>query len=102
MVPPVLIIMEKYLTVEATEALENRDYDEVLYELNEVSELFEMAADILKNMGLSEETRNHFSEKLENAIKICKGKNHVQIEPVLLDLKEGYEQLLGTILTNNK
>lgn len=101
MIPPVLIIIMKYLTVEATEALEKRDYDHLISELNEINELFEMASGILEEKGMHEESRRLFLGKLENTIKICNGKNHDQIELVFHDLKEAYNELLASFLKNN-
>jgi hypothetical protein len=94
-IPPILIIMDKYINDEAAQALKNNDLDEVYSEMREVGSFFRIAKKILAKKGVDEESLTHFKKTLVEVQMKCIAKETSLAKSSFTEL----QKVFGTFLS---
>lgn len=94
-VHPVLLIMEKYISDEATEAAEKGAFYEVLSEMNELSSFFRQARPKLEQRGVSRSDMESFMQKVKMVKKASRAKDGPATKKNLAELEKLFKSFLN-------
>lgn len=93
-IPPILLIMKKYLVEEAAEAAEEGNFDEVKSEMREVGAFYKSAREVLLEMGKPQEKIDALGDGIKQVV-IAAGKgNKEEVNQVLQQTIELFKSLL--------
>lgn len=92
-IPPVFIIINKYIA-EAEEALENKKYDRVLSEVEEITSLFSFAENHFDNLDSRQAQVNNIKLKLRDIKSAARNKKSDSVKSGIKSLKKMLSELL--------
>ena len=93
-VHPVIIMIQKYVMDESTEAYEKKDYEDVISEMREAGNLIDHAKPLFMEKGIPEQELDSFKSSVIALIMAGKKEKYVEMGSMLAKIKEQYMSFL--------